>query len=432
MAGLVAAFRLRRHGLGVTVFEQADVPGGAVRTEQAEGFLVEHGPNSLRARTPELHDLIVRLGLGSEVVEADAAARRRYVVRGGRPVALPASPPGLLASAFLSWPGKLRLLAEPFVPRGAADAGESVAAFVRRRLGAEALAYGADPFVAGIFAGDPERLSLRYAFPRLLALEQTHGSLLKGLVNAEKAAAGGGIFSFQEGLGRLPAALAEALGPALRLGMAVTGVRAEGGGFFVEAGGEATRFEGVVSTLPLGDFAALHAMPDLGVLRQVKHPPVAVVALGFRREDVAHPLDGFGLLVPSAETSFRILGTIFASTVFPGRAPAGRVLLTTLVGGSRRPHLARQPDDVREAAVLEDLQRLLGVRGAPVFRRQSLWPRAIPQYELGYGAVLARLEALEAAHPGLVFAGNYRQGISVPDTIASAEAAAERLATHLG
>lgn len=438
MAGLTAAFQLQRRGHAPTVFEAATRAGGAVRTEHADGFVVEYGPHSLRTRTRLLNELISALGLEDEVIVASAAAPNRYIVRDGRLVALPSRPPEIFRSPFLSWRGKLRLLREPFVRAAPPEAGEeSVAAFVRRRLGQETLDYAANPFVAGIFAGDPAQLSVQHAFPRLAELEQTHGSLLKGLAKlaraTQEAGTATGVFSFRAGMQTLPDALATTLGPRLRLGTRVTGFEKTQNGWQIQhdGGPVGAPFDAVVSTLPLPRFVELdfQTTVDRSPLAGVDYPPVGVVALGFRRDDVGHSLDGFGALVPEVERAFRILGVIFVSSLFPHRAPPRHVLLTALVGGARHPALLEQSDDALQDLVLADLEKLLNVRAAPVFARHYRWPRAIPQYTLGYGTVKATLDALEAEHPGLFFAGNYRQGISVADAMASAEAVVERIAT---
>ena len=436
IAGLTAAFRLQRLGHAPTIFEAASRAGGALRTERADGFLVEYGPNTLRARTPLLDEIIDALDLEDLVVEASEAAKNRYIVRDGVMVALPIRPPALVSSNFLSWQGKLRLLREPFIASAPPEAEESVADFVRRRLGKEALDYGANPFVAGIFAGDPEQLSVQHAFPRLVELEQQHGSLLKGLVKSARAtrhekAQRGGVFSFHEGIETLTDALAERVGENLCLGARVAGLQptAEGWQIQLDSRTVSERFDAVVSTLPLHRFVDLNfdSPIDVAPLSGVYYPPVAVVALGFHRADVGHALDGFGVLVPEAEQAFKILGVIFASSIFPNRAPAGHVLLTALVGGARYPALVNRSDEALYDLVLADLDALLGVEAAPTFARLYRWPHAIPQYTLGYGAVKDTLGALERQHPGLYFAGNYRHGISVADTLASADAVAHRL-----
>lgn len=438
MAGLTAAFRLKAKGYDVTVFEAAAVPGGVIQSVQRDGYLVEYGPNALQTSSPALDILIAEAGLEGEVVDANPAARRRYVVQAGRPVALPTSPPALLNTSLVSWRARLRLLREPLVRPAPPEAEETVAAFVRRRLGPDWLAYVADPFVAGVFAGDPSRLALRHAFPRVHALEQTHGSLLLGQLRASRAGgAARRMVSFRQGLHMLPTALARPLGDHLRLNTRVTALQPDGKAWQVTADGHEgrreTRFDAVVTALPLPRLAPLlaPAAGDVGAFTEVVHPPVRIVALGYPRPAVAHPLDGFGMLVPSAEGTFRILGTLFSSTLFPGRAPAGHVLLTTFVGGTRHPALALSDAATVQRVVEDDLGRLLGIQGGPSFVCHVQWPQAIPQYDVGYGAVKALADRLEQAHPGLALAGSFRQGVSVGDTVASGAAAAARIHAFL-
>lgn len=445
IAGLTAAHRLHRAGIDVTVLEATDRPGGKIRSERAEGYLLEHGPNTVQTATPLMNRLIADLGLEGDVVEADAAAKKRYVVRDGVPRPLPTSPLHILTTDLFSLTAKLRLLGEPFIPPNRDADDESVADFARRRLGREVLDYGLNPFVGGIFAGDPEQLSVRHAFSRLHALEHEHGSLFRGLLHtarsgsanrddADDAGPARRMFSFRQGLQQLPDALADALGPSsVRYGTSVVGMHRDGGAWRLmaqqgDAPPAAHAFDAVITTVPLPRFAALRLETpvDMAPLNDVSYPPVSVVAMGFRRADVAHPLDGFGMLVPEAETDYQILGTIFTSTIFPDRTPADHVLLTTFVGGARRPALGRAPDAEQQAAIEADLQALLGVRAAPAFVRPVRWPHAIPQYTLGYGAVKQTLDRLEATHPRLLFAGNYRNGISVGDAMASGRHAARR------
>lgn len=441
IAGLAAATRLGQAGADVCVLEADQRAGGVIRTTRRDGFLVEHGPNTLQHPPPGLLGLIQEVGLADALIEAAPAARFRYVVRDGAPVALPTGPPGLLTTPLLSLRAKLRLLREPFVPARRAEGDESVADFVRRRLGPEPLAYGVDPFVAGIYAGNPEALAVRHAFPRLYRLEQEHGSLLRGAFRRMRAPDRApdaetprrGLFSFPGGLQTLPDVLAARLGARLRTGTQVVRLAPEGPGWRVEAlaDGAPVTFEAdaVVWAGPLHRLTDLDLATDVGLapLRAVVHPPVRVVALGFRRADVAHPLDGFGMLVPAAERAFRVLGALFSSSLFPGRAPSGHVLLTVFVGGARWPDLAGAADAAVEATVRADLTTLLGARGAPTYVQHVRWPHAIPQYGQGYGRVLETLEALEARHAGLAFAGSYRQGVAVADAAASGLSAAERV-----
>ena len=435
ISGLAAAWRLRARGADATLFEASDRTGGVIRTVRRDGFLVDEGPNTLVARHEAVGETVEALGLEDEQVWADSEAARRYVVRDGVPVALPASPQALLTSSLFSARGKLRLLREPFVRPGVAD-DETVAAFVRRRLGDEVLDYAVDPFVGGILAGDPERLSTRYAFPPLWTFEREHGSLFQGLRRTQKKtstpAPSSLPFSFRDGMQMLPDALAHALGDAVRTGARVVGLARTARGWSVTTqsadGAETAHFDGVISSLPLHRFAALDFEPglDLAPLADVAHTDLTVLALGFRRGQIAHALDGFGMLIPSREP-FDLLGVLFSSTLFPGRAPEDHVLLTCFIGGRRDPERASLPEDGLVDLALRDLRPLLGVHGAPVFVHAARWSNVIPQAEIGYGRVLDTLDTLERHHPGLGFAGSYRYGVSVGDALRSGLDAADRV-----
>jgi oxygen-dependent protoporphyrinogen oxidase len=441
IAGLTAAYRLQQQGLDVRVLEATERIGGMIQSEQQEGFLVEHGPNSLRPTPDVLPKTLHDLDLMDELVDANAAASTRYVVRDSVPTPLPMSLRSFLASDLLSTRAKLRLLTEPFRSTGTGT-DESVASFVRRRLGPEVLDYAVNPFVGGIFAGDPEDLSVRHAFEKLFTMEREHGSLFRGALHAARTrskasddapATPSGLFSFRDGLETLPQALADALGDRITRNAPVTDVRPDGAQCHVTAdtkdGPESYTFDGVVCTVPLHRIPALglDTPVDWGPLEQVPYPPVSVLALGFEREDVHHPLDGFGMLVPAVEEDFQILGTIFSSTLFPDRAPEGRVLLTTFAGGARQPDLGTADTATLQSVVTDDLDALLGLQGEPTFIRHVQWARAIPQYSLDHNQVTATLEEIEAEHPCLHFAGNYRTGVSVGDAMASGADAAERV-----
>lgn len=448
IAGLTAAYWLQHDGHAVTVFEASDRVGGMIRSERTDGFLVEHGPNSLRPTPAVLPRLIDRLGLSAACVPANDVAQTRYVVRDGTPQALPMSPAAFVTTPLLSTGAKLRLLAEPFIRQGSLS-DESVAGFVRRRLGPEVLDYAVNPFVGGIFAGDPKQLSVAHAFEKLHAMEQEHGSLGRALIHSLRnqteakplpPAAPSGLFSFRDGIGTLPRGLADALDDGtIRMQAPVTSVVPTGDGWSLTASSsdgapQTHAVDAVISTVPLHQLGALglETDVDLSVFETVPYPPVSVLALGYDRDDVAHPLDGFGMLVPEMEDDARILGTLFSSTLFPGRAPQGQVLLTTFVGGVRAPDLGEASTAQLRRVVGGDLRQLLGVRGTPTFVRRIRWERAIPQYRIGYGAVTAAIDRLEEHHPGLAFAGNYRAGISVGDTMASGVEAAQAIARRVG
>lgn len=444
ISGLACAVWLERRGARVAVIEKNPVPGGAMVSVAEGGYLVETGPNSALETTPLFAELFAAAGVEADKVAANPQSSKRFILRGGKLVALPMSPPAFLATPLFSLGAKLRLLREPFIGRGEGE--ETVAEFVRRRLGWEFLDYAINPFVAGVYAGDPERLSVPAAFPRLAELEQKYGSLIRGQIQgarerrrrAEKSKQSAPMFSFRGGMGTLPKALAARLSD-VRLGVAAESVERAAAGYRVrgrDAAGQPTEAAArcVVLAMPAhvtGTLVAPLAPDAADALAGIEYPPVAVVATAYRREPGMHPLDGFGFLIPAKENR-RILGTLFSSTLFPGRAPEGRVLLTSFVGGMRQPDLARKSESELVAMVAAEQRELLGCPATPEFARVTFWPKAIPQYAPGHLQRMARLARAEEELPGLFFCANYRGGISVGDCVKSAHAMAERVARFLG
>ncbi len=439
ISGLATAWFLARSGCRVVVLEREAGAGGTIRSTRAEGFLWEGGPNSAAETTPVIDELLGALGIREQRLYAAEGAKRRYVLRAGRLHALPSGPAGFLSTSLWSTRGKLRLALEPFVPRARHE--ESVAEFVTRRLGREFLDYAIDPFVAGVYAGNPRRLSVQAAFPKLYELEQRYGSLIKGALlgarerrkRPDQARPAARLFSFRDGMATLPDALVVALGDAVHVGARVRGVAATGGGFrivFDEAAAhEEEHFDAVVLSVPAYTAADLIRdwLPALaGCLADVKYPPVAVAALGYRCADLRRELDGFGYLVPEFEQR-RILGTIWNSSLFPGRAPEGCVLLTSFLGGARQPEYALRPEEEILHLAHEENAAAIGLGAPPVFSRVQRWRRAIPQYNLGHLATVAALEEAEGAHPGFYVCSNYRGGIALGDCLASAKRTAERV-----
>ncbi len=467
ITGLVAAYELRRRGVNVTLYEASGQAGGSIRTSHTDGFLAEHGPNSFVTSAP-VEALIAQLDLQDDVVEANPKANRRYIVRNGTLQSFPMTPLAMLSTRLFSAKAKLRVLLEPLVRTRATDADESIASFVRRRMGHEVLDYAVDPFISGIFAGDPETLSMMHAFPRVFDLERKYGSLSAGLMatrgrmptapadavtESEVLEASGSsdaaqtptaaptrarLISFVDGMQTLTDALEASLAGTLRLGCPVRLLHRNESRWVVEAGQEgesrARTVDAVVMATPAHVLAAMELPAGLrkhaALVERVEYPPMSVLTLGFERADVAHALDGFGMLIPSKEKR-SILGALFSSSLFPDRAPDGHVAITCFVGGARMPERAREDTDLLVERVLMDLRQLLGVRGEPIFAKHIYWPRAIPQYTVGYQAVKDAADETERSNPGLYLAGNYRNGVSVGDCVASGQQIAGRVARYL-
>ena len=455
ITGLTAAFYLGRAGIPVTVFESSDRVGGAIRSLRKDGYLAEFGPNTILETSPKIARLICDAGLESRRLDPAPGAEARFVVRYKRPIAMPGSPLGFFTTDLFSLQAKLAVLREPFVPPRRDGAEESIAGFVVRRLGREFLDHAIDAMVAGVYAGDPARLSVQQAFPKLAALEAKYGSLIKGQILGARARKKSGEiakdrapkFSFDEGLQVLPDTLSEHLGTAVRLNSPVVGITRTAGGWTLDLrtqGGAArsdhsaviyagTAFQLAELKVVLGEAdddrrdtrAPCEESSGLSPFSEIRHPPVASVVLGFRREDVAHPCEGFGALIPNVE-KFHILGTIFSSSLFPNRAPDGHLTLTSYIGGERHPELAALPPEELVELTLRDLRVLFGVKGRPTFRHCVVFSKAIPQYNVGYGRYRGMLTEMEAQAPGLFFAGHYRDGISLGDSIVSGCNIAER------
>ena len=437
ISGLTAAFQLTRRGFRVEVIDAAPTAGGVIGTGRREGVLYERGPNSLLETSALVPSLLEELGIAGERLEANPAASKRYIVRNGALTALPTTPSALLATSLFSAGAKFRLLREPFVMRAAVETEESVSQFVERRLGREPLDYAVEPFVAGIYAGNPDELSLAAAFPRLAALEHRYGSLLRGgLQIARGQRHGATSFSFRGGMRTLTDALSRAVGvvtDARAIEINSSGDGAVTIGIDTARGRMQTRARAVVLAVPAGSAAALvrDLAPEAArALEEIPYAPVASVASVYERADIAHALDGFGFLVPRVEKR-RILGTLFSSSMFEGRAPKERVLLTTFVGGRRDPQLVSSSEEALAAMVEDELATLLGAARRPRFSVVTRWPHAIPQYTLGHLSRIERAERVQARLPGLYLCGSYRAGVSVAGCIASAHDTADTVGAYL-
>lgn len=441
ISGLCVAYQLQKLGIHVTVLEGTGRAGGVIQTIHEDGWLFEAGPNTVRESTPLLGRLIDELGLRNQLITPTSAARKRFILRDGILHELPRHPISLLTSRLLSTGGKLRLLKEPIVGRGPKD--ESIAQFVERRLGREFLDYIANPAVAGVFAGRPEDLSMRAALPRIHSLEQRYGSILMGaLASRRKHKSGGsGLFSFKEGLQSLPQALADGLGDSLRRECMVEAVIPMRAGRFpiytVYYRENDTRLSIEANAVVLATPAYATAEiirpidPEMsGILRSIDHPPLVSIFLGFQEHQPGKPPDGFGFLVPEKEGR-TILGCVWSSSLFPGRAPRSHVALTVFMGGSRQPGILNYSDSELHAMAIRDLKAIMKIEGLSVCSKVVRWEKGIPQYGLGYSKILSAIDRFEQNFQGAFLCANYNGGVSVGDCIENAGNSASRIKAHL-
>ncbi len=447
ISGLRTAYALSRSGQDVLLVEASEQVGGAIRSVRTpDGYVLDCGPNTVTSKDPALWQEFADLGIAERRLTADRTGARRFILLNGKPTLIPTGPDALLSTPLLSLRGKLRILAEPLMPR-AATADESVATFFSRRIGHEAAERLIDPFVSGVYAGDPAATSIKAAFPTLWEAEQRAGSIVRGMLSRPRSAVPrpqgprerSVLFNFTDGLAEWPRALAAALGDArVWCNTPVRELRPAGDGWQItlERDGrtEAIEVRNVVLATPAfvtADLVAAWAPAVARALRGIPYAPSAVVHLGFKREQVAHPLDGFGLLAPAVERR-DFLGILWSSSLFPGRAPAGHVLTTTIIGGARAPHFVEASEAELVALAVREHAAVLGVSGAPTLAHLTRWTRAIPQYVAGHDARMGVLEALEAEHPNLALIGNYRGGVGVEKCYHNAQATAERLLGLVG
>jgi oxygen-dependent protoporphyrinogen oxidase len=426
IAGLSVAHAIVRRGADAIVLEASDRAGGYLETSTSNGFLFEHGPQGFLAERPGTLDLVGRLEHELRVVRASATSKRRYVLHQGALRALPTSPPSFLTSPLLSAAAKLRVLAEPWA-RKPPEREETVREFVSRRLGPEVADVLADAAVTGIYAGDPSRLSARACFAKMTRAEKEYGSLLRAL-RAKRGAGGApaaSLCSFANGMIELPRALEHALGERIVRGARVTRLRAEPAIRVETARGSSVDADAVVLAIPArhaAELVAVFAPEAARLLRGIVTAPAVVAGLGFARGQVAHPLDGYGFLVPGGKTE--LLGCLFESTVFEDRAPDGHVMLRVMMGGARQAPIASRDESGWIDAAVASVRGVLGIDGAPVWSRAAIHGAAIPQYEVGHEARVDSIRAALAPFPRVHLAGASYDGVSVNQITANADAVA--------
>jgi oxygen-dependent protoporphyrinogen oxidase len=435
LSGLVLAHALRSRGADVVVVEERDAPGGNIRTRvvsnDAGRWLLELGPNSFGDAQAPVMSVVRATGLEPRMVRTTGDAERRWIFRNGGLVEVPSKPQKFLLSPLLPVSGRLRIVGELFVePRPASAPEETLAQFADRRLGRWAREKLLTPVIGGIYAGDPARLGAESTFPQMVALERQHGSLIRAARKGGAMPSRGHLSSFVDGLRELPDSIARALGPSVRLASRVARVERAGGGWTttLETGERLASARLCVSspaprTATLLEGIAPEAAAELAAIH---YAAVSVVHVGVSRDGLGRVPPGFGFLVPRDE-GVRILGCIFSSQLFPGRAPRGHELFTVFVGGDLDPEGAALDEESMRSAVLGDLRRAFGACPEPALFEITRWPRAIPQYWVGHRDRLARIDAHVARIPGLHLLGNWRGGIAMDACVREATALAERL-----
>lgn len=425
ISGLACAFACRALGMRVALFEATDEPGGCIKTVRMGEYLIEGGPQSF-VSSPALDDLIDGLAMRSDVVVSAPAARRRYVLTRRGLIAVPTSPPAMVWSRLLSTRAKWRLMREPFVAPRKGEDDESVASFVRRRAGQEIADVVAGPFVAGINAGDPEKISVRSMFPVLERMEREHGSVLRGLRKTGAPRGRATSFSFSKGNHALPIALATSLGDSISYRSTVESLEVGRAGASVAVGGDRprnVRAERVVIAAPAGLAARLVAPFAADVSRElsaIEYAPVVQLALSYPRGAIGVPLDGFGFLA-SSDADAPILGAVWNSVAFPTRSNVDDVLVTAFVGGARDRTITLRTDEELVTIVDDALRRAMKIAGAKARSVATFrFTAGIPQYNLGHDERLRAIEAGIARHPAVTLCGNYLRGLSVGDCVRQA------------
>jgi oxygen-dependent protoporphyrinogen oxidase len=442
ISGLACAYRLKQLGIGVTLLEAQERAGGLIGTVKKDGFLFESGPQSFQGTDSLLH-LIRELGIEGELQQADPRASR-YILRDGRLQKIPMSPQGLLASSLLNPKSRWKIASEPFRRTAPPGKEESVADFVRRKFGHEILEYLVAPFVSGVYAGDPEKLSLRAAFPTLEEWERQYGSVVRGAMKSRPAKGERKgpppLCSFRNGLATLMQALRQDLGEAFRERAAVNGIgRAAASDnkyevlFTRNSVAKTISASAVVIATPA--YTASHLVEAMSAsmsqaLSGIAYAPVAVVATGYHVQQIGVPLDGFGFLVPRSE-KVRILGTVWNSSLFPGRAPEGFTVLTSFIGGATDLEIIEKSDSEIATIVGGDNARILGIEGPPVAQAVWKYTKALPQYNLGHGHIIEAARDAERALPGLFLAGNYLDGPAISKCVEQGFRTAESASSYL-
>ena len=428
LSGLSTAWKKKKEGHDITLIESGPQIGGVLQSEKKDGYLLDYSANTLSLRNQHTTDTLEKMGVLTHALDANPKANKRFIVRNQKLVALPLNFKSFISSPFLSFKGKLRMAMEPFLSKGNQDGLESVASFISRRLGQEALDYCGNPFISGIYASAPETLNLANAFPALYEMEQQHRSLFIGMLKSRGSKkTKTRLLSFPEGMQQLVFLIQNNLKPEEVLtNESVLSVTRLAKGWKVQSqnpAGNISEFvcDEVISTIPVDQISNISwenikGREKFNDLTKVTYFPLSMVFLGMKKESIEHNLDGFGFLVPQKE-NLSILGTLFSSTLFENRAPKGNILLTTFVGGERMPDLALASEKQIYDAVERDLSKLLGIKNKPDFRHIKRWKKSIPLPDLKMRFRVQAANELSLLNPGLQFSGSAFSGVSLPNCI---------------
>lgn len=441
ISGLTSAYLLSKKGFDVTVIEKNKAVGGSIESVTDNGFLFDRGPNSALETTPVIGQIIKELELEPELLYASKLANKRYILRNNKLHSLPMSPQGLIKTKLFSGKAKFRLMAEPFIGKSNDGYYQSLAEFVKRRLGQEFLDYAINPFVAGVYAGRPEELSVKSAFPKLYALEEKYGGLIVGTVRsirerkkrAEVAKQSAKMLSFKSGMIALPKAIEKYFGSNVLLSNEVTSVDKNENGYSVsyQQNGVTNKIDcdAVLSTIPSYAAGNLFAKYDKDFKTHsdaIYYPPVLVYYLVYDRKNIKQELDGFGFLIPAKEHK-SFLGALWSSVIFSDRTDETKAAFTLFVGGSRNPEFVKEDRTSLLLKVRKEFESLMGISSDPVFTSERFWEKAIPQYNLGYVEHERFFDDFEKRNPGLFISGNFRGGISVGDCIKNAALVCDKI-----
>lgn len=428
ICGLNTALTLHKNNIDFQVFESTNEPGGAIKTKFLFDSIIETGPNSINGKNEDVEELINFLSLNKECSFSNKESKNRYILKNNKIVTIPKSPSQIITSEILSLSSKLNLLKEPFI-KSKSTIEESIEDFILRRLGQEFLDYIVNPFINGIYAGDPSKLCASKAFPKLIEIEHKYGSIIKGLIKLKKPKHSGEnrIFTFNNGLQVLPIKMAELIQEKIRYEHTVKEIKQiENNLWSVDD----EYFSHIVFTQPAYSFKHIKTPLNLSFISEIYYSPVTSVSLIYNKNQFKENLDGFGLLIPECEKKF-ILGVLFQSVIFSNRCPDDKVLLTVFVGGAKNPNRMCCDSNELLSKIENDLSNFLNIDGSAENYHITKWDKAIPQYEINTIKIHQKIKNIEEKFGNIYFGGNYIGGISLPNAISNGKKIGDKIVNDM-